>query len=40
MAKILLQRVDGFNRDQLLTSKVTRLWRSKVPLSGEPEGIL
>ena len=39
MAKILLRRVAGFNRDQLLTSKVLDLEVETPPL-GEPERIL
>ena len=41
MAKILLRRVAGINRDQLLNRSIVKfLERSKLPLSGEPVGIL
>ena len=36
MAKILLRHVAGFNRDQLLISKVSGLYRSKLPLQANP----
>ena len=39
MAKILLGRLDAFNRDQLLTSKFLDL-EVETPPSSEHEGIL